>query len=172
MTAPVKMDKVTQEIEIFLNINERDTERFRRKYESIPKEMEMTIQERTKGRFPVEFGDIWFVNLGVNVGSEMDKVRPVIIASGNGHFNTFSSLITVIPVTKSDCKYSSQFTVDGNNFVMKEDAFEGDKPVRGVAKAEQIRSVSKGRFLYKMGHLNKKGLAQLRLALKNHMELG
>lgn len=167
---PMKVDKINKEIEIYLNIDEGDTERFRKKYASIPKEMEMTIQEKTKN-FSVSFGEVWFVDLGINVGSEMDKVRPVVIASANESFNYFSKLITVVPITKSVCKYPSQFHVTANNFIMKEEAHANDEPVVGVAKAEQVRSVSKGRFLYKMGDLSEEAKEELRSVLKNHMGL-
>lgn len=167
---PMRMDKINKEIEIYLNIDEGDSERFRKKYASIPKEMGMTITEKTR-QFPVRFGEVWFVDLGINVGSEMDKVRPVLIASANDSFNYFSKLITVVPVTRSVCKYPSQFHVTDKNFVMSDEAHKGDEPVCGVAKAEQVRSVSKGRFLYKMGELTEDAKDELRTVLKNHLGL-
>lgn len=167
---PIKVDQINREIQIYLNIEEGDTERFRRKYASVPKEFQMTIAEKTKD-FSVAFGDIWFVDLGINVGSEMDKVRPVVVVSANDSFNYFSKLITVIPITHSVCKYPSQFHVAPSNFIMKEEAHPNDTPISGVAKAEQIRAVSKGRFLHRMGKLSDDGIADLKVALRNHMGL-
>lgn len=167
---PVKMDKTNREIEIFLNIEEADTERFRMKYTNFPKEMEMSIQEKTK-TLPLMFGDVYFVNLGYNVGSEIDKVRPVVVCSSDDNFNNFSKIVSVVPITNSVCKYESQFEIEDNHFKMKENAYKDTRPVTGVAKAEQIRSVSKGRFLHKMGELTDEGKEELKRVLRNHLGL-
>lgn len=168
--SPVKIDKVSREIEVYLNIEEADTERFRMKYNHFPKEMEMSIQEKTKN-LTLQFGEVYFVNLGYNVGSEIDKVRPVIVCSHSETFNHFSKLVTVVPITNSQCKYPSQFEIGAEHFKLKDDAYKDTRPVTGVAKAEQIRSVSKGRFLYKMGELTDKGKEELKSVLKLHMGL-
>jgi len=166
-TKTVKTEKTQRKIETYLNIDSFDTERFKNKFDALPEEMEMTIKEKLSD-FSVSFGDVWCVNLGVNVGSEMDKVRPVIVASENSSFNRFSKLITVVPITKSTCKYPSQFEVTEDMFIMKPDAFVEDEPSTGIAKAEQVRSVSKGRFLYYLGKLTEEGKSELRDSLKNH----
>lgn len=164
----IQVGRIHDQIEVYLNIDESDSKRFRRKYEAIPTEMEMTVKEKN-ARFDVQFGEIYQVDLGVNVGSEMDNARPVIVVSATESFNRFSKLITVIPITSSSCKYPSQFEVSEGNFILKDGAFKEDRPVTGVAKAEQIRAVSKGRFMYHLGELSKAGKSDLRKALKNHM---
>lgn len=162
------LSKVQEEIDLLLNITEVDTQKFNSKFQSVPREMEMTIRERTND-ISVNYGEVWYVNLGVNVGTELDKSRPVIIVSSDSAFNHNSKVATVVPVTTSRLMFESQFELDESNFIQKEGAFNRDKPVSGIAKVEQIRTVSKGRFYHKLGSLNEKGLAQLKDAITNHI---
>lgn len=61
-------------------------------------------------------------------------------------------------------KFPSQFEIGEYNFVP-----EDKNEISGIGKAEQIRAISKGRFLYKVGSLSGQGKYQLTRALKNHM---
>lgn len=157
------MDLVRGDYERFLDISQMEADRFVKKYESVSNEVQMSILEKQQD-FTVHFGEVWIADLGVNVGSEMDKVRPVIVVSKNPAFNRHSKLITIVPITGSKMKFPSQFEIGEYNFVP-----EDKNEISGIGKAEQIRAISKGRFLYKVGSLSGQGKHQLTRALKNHM---
>ena len=117
--------------------------------------------ERNVKCVPVR-GEIWSLDLGINVGDEMDKVRPCIIVSYN-IYNDKSNLCSVIPITHADCSHRTQFEINESCLEYSEST------ISGTAKAEQITTKSKARLGRKIGQLNEKGLKQLNYALLNHL---
>ena len=109
-------------------------------------------------------GDIWLVDLGINIRDEMDKERPCIVVSYD-EYNDKSGLATVIPITRANYSHMTQFIVseDCLSFVYN--------TLEGTVKAEQITTKSKVRFKAKIGELNSKGVHLLNLALINHLAL-
>lgn len=107
-------------------------------------------------------GDIWLVDLGINIGEEMNNRRPCIVVSYN-EYNNNSGNATLIPITRAECNYSTQFVIDVScvNYVYKD--------IIGTVKAEQITTKSKSRFHEKIGELNEKGLNKLAIAMINHL---
>ncbi len=43
-------------------------------------------------------GDIWLANLDPTVGSEIQKVRPVLVVSNNAN-NAHNQVVTILPIT-------------------------------------------------------------------------
>lgn len=107
-------------------------------------------------------GDIWLVDLGINIGTEMDKERPCIVVSYD-EYNDKSGLATVIPITRAKYSHMTQFVITDDCL-----SFVYDK-LEGTVKAEQITTKSKVRFKAKIGELNEKGLHSLNMALINHL---
>ncbi len=49
----------------------------------------------------VRYGDVWFADLGIPVGSEQGGKRPVLIVS-NDKYNRYSSCVNIVPLTSKD----------------------------------------------------------------------
>lgn len=149
---------------ILLNLTEDDKFKLMQLDSWAYKAFELTILERIEYRQAPLRGEIWSMDLGINVGDEMDKVRPCIIVSYDS-FNEKAKLCTVVPITHSDCTHQTQFTVDENIIDYSESI------INGTAKAEQIVTKSKARLGRKIGKLNEKGLALLNKAILVHLGL-
>ncbi|WP_368263430.1 type II toxin-antitoxin system PemK/MazF family toxin [Clostridium disporicum] len=147
--------------EIFLNMVEEDKEKLIALDSWALRALELTVLERNVKCVPVR-GEIWSLDLGINVGDEMDKVRPCIIVSYN-IYNDKSNLCSVIPITHADCSHRTQFEINESCLEYSEST------ISGTAKAEQITTKSKARLGRKIGQLNEKGLKQLNYALLNHL---
>lgn len=147
--------------EIFLNMIEEDKEKLIALDSWALRALELTVLERNVKCVPVR-GEIWSLDLGINVGDEMDKVRPCIIVSYN-IYNDKSNLCSVIPITHADCSHRTQFEINESCLEYSEST------ISGTAKAEQITTKSKARLGRKIGQLNEKGLKQLNYALLNHL---
>lgn len=125
---------------------------------------ELSVAERNS-RFlgtPLK-GEVWCINFGSNVGSEIDDIRPCIIVSYK-EFNDNSNLVTVIPITHSAYNYNTQFPI--KDFLEYSESYTD-----GTAKAEQITTKSKSRLGRKIGKLNDKGMYLLNRALLTHLDM-
>lgn len=80
-------------------------------------------------------GTCWFVNLGDEPenGDVLYKVRPCIVVSAN-EFNRHSDCLTVVPITSRRNRKRKTHTI-----------IETDK-IKGIAKAEQMRTISKNQL--------------------------
>ncbi|MBY0415747.1 MAG: type II toxin-antitoxin system PemK/MazF family toxin [Bdellovibrionales bacterium] len=96
-------------------------------------------------------GDVWKIKLYPTRGSEHDGVRPCIIVSPNS-MNEALSTIIVIPMTTQNKNWPTRIEV----------VFD-DK--NGQACIEHIRSVSKERFVEKLGSVSDIELAIIRKRL-------
>lgn len=106
-----------------------------------------TIKERDTKVVPKP-GEIYTVDMGVNVGSEINGVRPAIIISST-RFNMKSGTVLVVPLT------GHEFAKPGQILICDEILEEGN--VSGVGKVEMVTSISKGRIGEYIGKLNEKG---------------
>lgn len=108
-------------------------------------------------------GDIYFADLNPTVGTEIQKIRPVVIVSNNAN-NKMASTLTVVPITSN------------TNKVYRFEVLLPEK-MTGLAKqskaqCQQIRTLSKLRFNKdKAGQINSKLLSQIDAALKLHLDL-
>ncbi|GAA6619295.1 type II toxin-antitoxin system PemK/MazF family toxin [Scytonema sp. NUACC26] len=83
-------------------------------------------------------GDIYYANLSPAVGSEMDKLRPVLIVSNNAN-NRAASTITILPLT-SNVSRIYPFEV----LLSPEDS---RLPKPSKVQAQQVRTISKQRIV-------------------------
>ena len=148
---------------IIYSMGEDDKDKLRELDTWAYKAFEYTIIERTVHKKPRR-GEIWTVDLGINVGTEIDKIRPCIVVSYD-KFNDNSNLITLIPITHSDFSHKTQFRICEDVLIYSE------KGLSGTAKAEQITTKSKARLGRKIGELNDKGMILTIKALLNHLGL-
>lgn len=147
--------------EIFLNMRDEDKDKLIQLDSWSYRALELSILERSVKQVPIR-GDIWSLDLGINVGDEMDKTRPCIIVSYDT-FNDKSNLCTVVPITHADCSHRTQFEV--NEYCLD----FAESSITGTAKAEQITTKSKARLGRKIGRLNEYGLQMLNTAILNHL---
>lgn len=93
------------------------------------------------GRIPKR-GEIWTCQLGKNIGSEENKIRPVIIIqndTGNGKGPT----TIIVPISNRPKKIATHIELRDSDYVL----VEGEKnKVTGTVLCEQIKVVSKARL--------------------------
>jgi len=109
-------------------------------------------------------GDIWLINLDPSIGAEIHKIRPAIIVSSDA-VGTLP-LKVIIPVTDWKSHYSRvpwivKLLPDNTNNLSK---------ISG-ADAFQVRSVSRERFVKKIGKSDKNTMKKVRDALKEVFEI-
>lgn len=111
-----------------------------------------------------KYGEIYTCDLGLNAGSELDSVRPCIIITSD-RYNEKSTVITVIPISNKEKLFFHQ--VEINTATVEEIESE----IKGVAKLEQIRTISKGRLGRKIGKMSPKGMELINKAIEFHFSL-
>lgn len=92
-------------------------------------------------------GEVWVINLDPTVGAEIRKTRPAVIVSEDAI--GILPLRVVVPLTEWKARYAVapwlvRVEPDGENNLDKSSA----------ADAFQIRSVSQGRFVSRMGQVS------------------
>lgn len=108
-------------------------------------------------------GDIYYADLGVNVGSEQNGTRPVIIIQ-NDIGNKYSSTIIIVPLTKI---ISGKVKQPTHCIIPPCDNLKH----YSVALTEQIRAIDKQRLKTKVGHINKTRMQELDKTLLIALEL-
>ena len=88
-------------------------------------------------------GEVWLFDPDPVKGNEIGKkVRPALVVSNNLMNKGASGLIIVVPITSKDKKIPSHIRIDPP---------EGGVIVPSFAVCEQVRSISKNRFVKRMG---------------------
>lgn len=106
-------------------------------------------------------GDIYFADLNSTIGSETQKIRPVIIISNNAN-NKFAPILTVIPITSNTKKIYP--------FEVLLEMQESGLPKQSKAQCHQIRTISKLRIKGKQaGHIENMGMLKIEQAIKIHL---
>ena len=144
--------KLNRKVNYINEINLQDKERLFNLIEYVDTAFEMTVQERLKRDKPRR-GEIWLCNFGINVGSEICKVRPAIVTQVNDLNDKLPTTI-VMPITSKSAHHDTEFAILTEYLI--ENCFEND--VTGSASAVQTRNVSIGRLFKKIGELNEVGL--------------
>ena len=104
--------------------------------------------------------DVFLVNLGPVIGSEVGKTRPAIVLQ-NEMANRTSPTVTVVPLsTKVERVFPFQVLIP---------AGEGGLTRDSKALCEQIRTLSTKRLLQHLGSLAPERLAEIRTALERHL---
>ena len=114
------------------------------------------FMKHKKISFSCYMGDIYFAKIGVNLGREIDKHRPVLVFQANTHYHHYDDMVFVIPITTtlSHKKYCVYF--DKNDL-------ESGFLQPGKILLRQSRHISKIRLLYKMGVLKKSKLQEIQI---------
>lgn len=104
-------------------------------------------------------GDIWTMDFGLTVGSEIHRVRPVVVITPS-ILNERNSTVLIAPITNR----SESQTASTMNFhlELEPSLFEwGGKRVSGVIKTEAVSTLSKGRLGKRIARLNGDGIDTL-----------
>lgn len=102
-------------------------------------------------------GEIWMANLDPTRGSEQARFRPILVFSGD-LFNTHTPLIIGLPLSTKIKNFK------GN--IILEPSRENGLKQKSEVFSFQIRSISKERFIEKIGRIDDKKLKELRKALQ------
>lgn len=126
--------------------------------EWLAKIQKYTDKEGRTAEYPKR-GDVWTVDFGLTVGSEIHRVRPAIIISSS-IINEKNSTILIAPVTtRSDSSKSPTLEF---HLELEESLFEwGGEKVRGAVKSEAVTTLSKGRLGKRIARLNGNGIDKL-----------
>lgn len=93
-------------------------------------------------------GEIYYVNLGDNIGSELNKERPCLVVQ-NDIGNKHSPTTIIVPISTSSNKHLP------THVALKHEMMELDlKSIEGTILTEQIRTVDKKRFKNKIGSIS------------------
>lgn len=109
-------------------------------------------------------GDVYDARLDPVEGSEQAGIRPVIIVSRDS-INTSSSVVLAVPCTT----YRPGRHVYVTQVLIR--APDGGLTADSIALGEQIRALSKNRFLHQRGTLSSQSLALLDRALLIALDL-
>lgn len=107
-----------------------------------------------KRRLICKMGEIYFAKLGVNIGAELDKHRPVLVFQGYDYFLRNSDLVFIFPLTTNAKPGKFKVFFNQNNIVkgnIKE----------GAILIYQGRAISKTRLVRKLGELSKEKLKEV-----------
>lgn len=126
--------------------------------------IKFSAREKQNQKLKPKFGDIYTCDLGLNVGSELDNVRPCIVVTSD-KYNEKSSVITVIPISKRSKLFFHQ--VEINDYTVD----EIETKIEGTAKLEQMTTISKGKLGRRIGRMSKKGMKLIHKAMQYHFSM-
>lgn len=96
-------------------------------------------------------GEVYYADLGVNIGCEIDKKRPVLVIQNDSIFRQ-SNLVSVLPFTTSLEKKGEKTTV----FIDLNDYIWNDKKVKNsLVLVDQVRVISKTRLGNRVGEISR-----------------
>jgi mRNA interferase MazF len=150
--------ELSDKLNYIMNVKESDKDRFKDMISWAGEMIDLTIKERIVKDLLPKKGDVWTCNMGINVGCELNKVRPVIIIS-NDIGNTKSPIITVVPISHREGQQPTQVNLSPEDFSFMENS------ITGTSLAEQIKVVSKARLGRKIGELNSTAMTKVELSI-------
>ena len=112
-------------------------------------------------------GDIFLADLEPTRGSEANKRRPVVVVSNDGSNEVVdrmgAGMVTVVPITGNVSKVLSFQVL----LPMEQTGLDQDSK----AQPEQIRAISAGRLIEKIGWVSPSLMEKINQALRLHLEL-
>ena len=107
-------------------------------------------------------GEVWLLDLSPTLGREQSGKRPALVVSENIFNNGPADLVIVIPITSQYKKIRSHIRIPAGEANLTLDSF---------AKCEDIRSVSKQRFIRRFGMVEGSTLNSVEETLRFLMRL-
>ena len=126
-------------------------------------ELNESRKKGDQGKPYVSMGDIYNAYLGSNIGSEIDKERPVLIFQGEDQYIRCSNVTLVIPISSNiDSKpYRVRFSISDIN--------DNCGLRRGAVIIQQIRSISKARLTVYKGRLCNEKLKEVAQQVEKYL---
>jgi mRNA interferase MazF len=110
----------------------------------------------------IKRGEIYWANLNPSMGSEIDKIRPVLIVSNNIN-NQVAETITILPITSNVTKcYPFEVLIFPN---------ESNLANVSIIKANQIKTIDKMRLRDKIGEINSNTQKLVDKAITIHLSI-
>lgn len=100
-------------------------------------------------------GDVYFMKIGVNIGDEIDKHRPVLIFQGQDWYIKNSRMVLAIPITSNTTKKKYGVTFGSNDI-------ESGSLSTGTILVQQVRALSKVRLQRKIARFKIHKLIEVR----------
>ncbi|ACA55418.1 type II toxin-antitoxin system PemK/MazF family toxin [Clostridium botulinum] len=129
--------------------------------------IEMNNNVKNRIRIVPKRGEVWTCELGQNIGSEENKIRPVIIIQ-NDTGNQNAPTTIVVPISNRPKKIAVHISIRNGDFEL----VKGEKmEITGTVLAEQIRIVSKARLGRHVATLSDKFMQLLDSKIKISLDL-
>lgn len=135
--------------------------------EWVNKKMDMNDDSLERKSTIPKRGEIWTCELGQNIGSEENKIRPVIVIQNNTG-NEKGPTTIVVPISNRQKKIKVHIQLRESDYILVKG--EAQK-VTGTVLCEQIKVVSKVRLGRHIATLKDEFVKILDIKLKNSLEL-
>lgn len=154
-----------EKFNLLLNIEQEDKQKLKNVLHWAEELVELSVKERLVARnISPKRGEVWTCQLGENVGSEMNKIRPVLILQ-NDVGNEHSATTVVAPITSKAERQPTHVAL--NAF-----SFETGTDLSGVVATEQIRVISKARLGKRIGKLSEETMKKIEDAVLISLGIG
>jgi mRNA interferase MazF len=112
---------------------------------------------------PLKRGEIYYADLSRTIGSEVNKLRPVLVVSNNAN-NRAANTITILPITSNITRvFAFEVALAKRDSGLTKDS---------KAQAQQIRTIAKERLRGKaLGSLSAELMRRINAAIKLHLAL-
>ena len=107
-------------------------------------------------------GEVWLLDLNPTLGREQSGTRPALIVSDNIFNRGPADLAIVVPITSKDKNVRSHIRIPKGEAGLTLDSY---------AKCEDIRSVSKQRFIRRFGSVDEETIRSVEETLRFLMRL-
>lgn len=109
------------------------------------KKIYYTVGKKNRRNWTVKRGEVYFVDLGENIGSEENKIRPVVVLQSNA-YNFHSPVFTVAIISSSTLTIPDiQISIRGKYPFTDENGITKD--LCGAVDLGQIKTVAKERIV-------------------------
>jgi len=116
--------------------------------------IKIDIHQRKTPKRIFKKGEIYFIRLGKNIGSEYNKIRPCLVFRNNKFVN--SSTIIIIPLSKK----TAEKTIVKTDLIINKNN-KNNLNVNSIAKVAHLKSVSVKRVSRYIGKLNKNNIKEI-----------
>ena len=154
--------QLNEKLNIILNVDDQDKKRFRQIIDWAGTQFDLSVKEKYFKQTHVRRGEVWTVNLGENVGSELSKVRPCIVVQNNIG-NSKSPTTIVVPISSKQSRQPTHVELNDLDFEYVENS------IQGTVIAEQIRIVSKARIGRRIAVLKPEVMDKVENAIKSSL---
>ena len=111
----------------------------------------------------IKRGHVYLAALDPVVGREISKTRPVVVVS-NDLNNTYSGTVSIVPLTSKNTGKVYPFET-----LLKKGS--ADLPKDSKARADQIRTLDKGRLVKHFGELVDAEMKKIDQAIRIHLDI-